>query len=764
MQETIGTRLIRNAGTEGSPAAWSGRTRFPNLRPWMIGGRLVLALAIGALTPQPSRAQVCAGDCNDDQMVTVDEILTMVDIALGDLPVARCERGDVNGDSAITIDEILAAVNEALTSTQFDEQVNCQIPGPTGLQPCPDGKVVDLYRCQSNAGCSTDPTARTLIAEGPTVSGTVLFQGIPNCAGSNPAFLVSAAVAPDSPYRTVTFGPAANISVSADSTRLSADSTGPQTVTVNPNSEAALRLVEGNGLQNFGPTTFGQVLTAVDQANPPASFAGTSIEGAAETATATAKDNSDVHATLLAVLQHHVIPPSTSINSKGTSNAYTFELNDTTTVVLQVARVDGLLQPCVEVRLFGSSQPVANGRACGDNVARLNLMLAAGPYAVLTYDQTNANTGSYDLVFLRLRPEDETLLLPTQPQSAALGPVGDVDPYTFQVTQSSEVIVQATQVTGAIAPCIELWQFEPSGSTLVDTKCGPSSAQFDETVNAGVYFAVVYDQSNQDVGSYTLQLLEFPVISTPTPTPTPQPLATWDAGADYSASSNPNGAWSYGRKFSVEGGSFDLMTVQWGASGWYLGNVNPGDPSIQAGPILWARDNGNGLPVVRWTAPQTGLYSVTGNFVGADSRGVDSWVYAVVNESTQFTDRVTGYQTEKPFDLGKQSLNAGDHIDFIVQWTGVVFSGYGWTQLDALISLLSLQVAPTQTPTPTPLATSTPTGTPTPTNTSTDTPTNTPTPTQTPTNTPTNTPTATNTPTRTPTNTPTNTSTNTPTN
>jgi len=46
--------------------------------------------------------------------VTVDEILTMVNIALGNTPVMTCEAGDANHDGQITIDEILTAVNNAL--------------------------------------------------------------------------------------------------------------------------------------------------------------------------------------------------------------------------------------------------------------------------------------------------------------------------------------------------------------------------------------------------------------------------------------------------------------------------------------------------------------------------------------------------------------------------------------------------------------------------------------------------------------------------
>jgi hypothetical protein len=56
----------------------------------------------------------CVGDCNTDLQVTVDELLTMVNIALGNADVSACSAGDANHDGQITIDEILTAVNNAL--------------------------------------------------------------------------------------------------------------------------------------------------------------------------------------------------------------------------------------------------------------------------------------------------------------------------------------------------------------------------------------------------------------------------------------------------------------------------------------------------------------------------------------------------------------------------------------------------------------------------------------------------------------------------
>jgi hypothetical protein len=69
--------------------------------------------AVTAPTPTPT-LPACIGDCGRDGKVTVDELLTMVSIALGNASVLDCQGGDANGDNHITVDEILRAVNDAL--------------------------------------------------------------------------------------------------------------------------------------------------------------------------------------------------------------------------------------------------------------------------------------------------------------------------------------------------------------------------------------------------------------------------------------------------------------------------------------------------------------------------------------------------------------------------------------------------------------------------------------------------------------------------
>jgi Tol biopolymer transport system component len=66
-------------------------------------------------TPRPTATPgSCIGDCTGKGQVTVDDILTMINIALGNTPVGNCLAGDANSDGQITVDEILTAVNNAL--------------------------------------------------------------------------------------------------------------------------------------------------------------------------------------------------------------------------------------------------------------------------------------------------------------------------------------------------------------------------------------------------------------------------------------------------------------------------------------------------------------------------------------------------------------------------------------------------------------------------------------------------------------------------
>lgn len=67
------------------------------------------------VTPLPTEPlPVCTGDCGGDGAVTIDEVIRLVRIALGDETLNTCPAGDRDGDGTVSIDEIIAAVVRAL--------------------------------------------------------------------------------------------------------------------------------------------------------------------------------------------------------------------------------------------------------------------------------------------------------------------------------------------------------------------------------------------------------------------------------------------------------------------------------------------------------------------------------------------------------------------------------------------------------------------------------------------------------------------------
>jgi hypothetical protein len=91
----------------GDPCAWTNGAMVHV--PWNGAAPDVGALEFGARPAGP-----CAGDCNGDGKVTVDEVVKVVSIASGAAPPDSCPAADANHDGAVSVDEAVRAVNNAL--------------------------------------------------------------------------------------------------------------------------------------------------------------------------------------------------------------------------------------------------------------------------------------------------------------------------------------------------------------------------------------------------------------------------------------------------------------------------------------------------------------------------------------------------------------------------------------------------------------------------------------------------------------------------
>lgn len=62
----------------------------------------------------PFPARVCSGDCDFSGAITVDELVTGINMALGDATLAWCVSFDNSGDGQVSVDELVTNINLAL--------------------------------------------------------------------------------------------------------------------------------------------------------------------------------------------------------------------------------------------------------------------------------------------------------------------------------------------------------------------------------------------------------------------------------------------------------------------------------------------------------------------------------------------------------------------------------------------------------------------------------------------------------------------------
>ena len=67
----------------------------------------------GTPAPTATPRAACAGDCNGDGEVSINEIVGLVNVSLGEAPLT-CPSADLNGDGTIEINELMVVVNNAL--------------------------------------------------------------------------------------------------------------------------------------------------------------------------------------------------------------------------------------------------------------------------------------------------------------------------------------------------------------------------------------------------------------------------------------------------------------------------------------------------------------------------------------------------------------------------------------------------------------------------------------------------------------------------
>ncbi len=206
------------------------------------------------------------------------------------------------------------------------------------------------------------------------------------------------------------------------------------------------------------------------------------------------------------------VPASDTVTPLGDLDLYTFTLTSSTRVVLQATSL--AVDPCVRILAPAGEAPVPNGSACAFPASHLDIVLPAGVYFVEVSDNGSSQTGAYTLIYEPIVLASATPLVAGVPASDTLTPLGDLDLYTFTVTSSTRVVLQATSL--AVDPCIRI--LAPAGEAPVPngSACAFPASRLDIVLPAGVYFVEVSDNGSSQTGAYTL-IYEPIVLASATP-------------------------------------------------------------------------------------------------------------------------------------------------------------------------------------------------------------------------------------------------------
>lgn len=135
-----------------------------------------LAASAAFLLSLPA-AGVCNGDCNGDGTLTVDELVRIVAIALGERPVSDCATADVSGEGLVTVEEIIVATQYALGG--------CPPPQTLTPSPSPTPSMTDTPTRLPTRSATPTPTDTPTPTQTRTVTATPTGNRPPELTCSN---------------------------------------------------------------------------------------------------------------------------------------------------------------------------------------------------------------------------------------------------------------------------------------------------------------------------------------------------------------------------------------------------------------------------------------------------------------------------------------------------------------------------------------------------------------------------------------------------
>lgn len=201
-------------------------------------------------------------------------------------------------------------------------------------------------------------------------------------------------------------------------------------------------------------------------------------------------------------------PANHAIDHVGDLDLYSFSLTVPTRVALQAT--SPAINSCIRV-LTPAGVPVPSGGfGCVSTIftgaVRLDLVLEPGTYFVEVSDNADNHTGPYSLLYEPVTLSNAVPLVPDVPATGNVGPAGDLDFYSFALTEPTRVVLQAT--SSAINACIRV--LTPAGVAPVSggfacvSTIFSGAVKLDLVLPPGTYFVELSDNGQDHTGDYTL--------------------------------------------------------------------------------------------------------------------------------------------------------------------------------------------------------------------------------------------------------------------
>lgn len=445
------------------------------------------ATLVGAiLSAGDLRAQGVPGDCDGNGRVSVDEMVIGVNVALGTAPLDDCGAVDENRDGTVTVDELLRSIREALGFI-ITRDGACLRPGPAGLPapglvPCESGAPVRLLRCEQRDECLRDPNAVTVRDEGVLDSeGDFSLAGNSNEIRGETLVIDAQVDGGQHTFRTMDFGSLAGFDGALGRAR-GARSAAPSNIALSPMSEATVRLIDENGLENYVDAGIPLIFAAVEMANTETNFAGMTAEEAVAAAEENARvdDGVDDHLHTNRRLVKD-IRQTAELRPAGDADLYGFSLPQSAEIVLEATVVGGDILPCLELR-SASNEPLSEPQ-CGAPATLLR-QLKKGIYLVLVSDAGDDGTGVYGVLLTSPETPTETPTR-TPTETATVTPTAGKPPTsTTTPTQTATFTATSTLTPTPSTTPTPTWSPTPTPTPSPTASPSPGSFTVDTTADA----------------------------------------------------------------------------------------------------------------------------------------------------------------------------------------------------------------------------------------------------------------------------------------